>query len=468
MRMSALRTCAATFAALMLFAVPAAAEAKSKPDYQETVTTLDGFAAPGTPDDLDKVTVLKQGDPKANHVLVLVPGTAGGATDFEPFARALTKQSPEYQVWTLDRRENLLEDHSVLDRFLNGKVDGQELFDYYLGWITDGSTDPHFEPVTTSETEFAYDWGMNVAVQDLRVVVKKAAKKDRTVVLGGHSLGGSIATAYASWDFGGKPGAKDLSGLVLIDGGSLGGNPPTAEAAQTSLDNLNASSSPFLDLLGAGLPWSAGVFNAVGSNLALEEGTEPSIFQEWILLPGSLKPPMPANNRAGYGYAVDSDTSPSNLALVQVHVGNLAASGDPRDWENGELGTVERTASAFRGIEGIDGTGWYHPKRLSLDASAVNNGIDNPAQQVFGDKAIFGDKVKMPIYAFQTSLGYSNGANRVIEAAQQLADQSGVKGKDLLLVSKPNKYAHIDPLTASPQKNSFLKKLVPFLRDRVR
>ena len=39
-------------------------------------------------------------------------------------------------------------------------------------------------------------------------------------MLGGHSLGGSIATAYATWDFGGRAGGDDLDGLVLIDGGS--------------------------------------------------------------------------------------------------------------------------------------------------------------------------------------------------------------------------------------------------------
>ena len=41
------------------------------------------------------------------------------------------------------------------------------------------------------------------------------------------------------------------------------------------------------------------------------------------------------------------------------------------------------------------------------------------------------------------------------------------KKKDLRLVSKPNKYAHIDPLTATPKKNAFLKNLVKFLKKQV-
>ena len=42
------------------------------------------------------------------------------------------------------------------------------------------------------------------------------------MVLGGHSLGASLTVAYAAWDFNGKPGYRDLDGLVLIDGGLLG------------------------------------------------------------------------------------------------------------------------------------------------------------------------------------------------------------------------------------------------------
>jgi hypothetical protein len=115
----------------------------------------------------------------------------------------------------------------------------------------------------------------------------------------------------------------------------------------------------------------------------------------------------------------------------------------------------------------MDGTAWYFPKRLSIDAGAINNGVDNPAQAVFGDKAIHGDEVDVPIYAFETSLGYANGASRVIAAAKQLAKQSGVKKKDLRLVSKPDLYAHIDPLTADPKKNAFLKNLDKFLKKQV-
>ena len=49
---------------------------------------------------------------------------------------------------------------------------------------------------------------MNVAVQDLHVVIGAAKKLGGKVVLGGHSLGGSVVTAYATWDFNGSAGGR--------------------------------------------------------------------------------------------------------------------------------------------------------------------------------------------------------------------------------------------------------------------
>ena len=148
------------------------------------------------------------------------------------------------------------------------------------------------------------------------------------------------------------------------------------------------------------------------------------------------------------------------LGLIQVHIGHFAESGDPRGWVNGELGTVERVAKAFSGgITGHDGTAWYHPRRLSIDAGAINNGRDNPAQAVFGDHAIFGSRVHVPMYAFETALG----DGRVIPAVRQLAGQSHVPKAERRFVDRAN-YAHVDPLVALPQKNAFLKTLVPFLK----
>ena len=142
---------------------------------------------------------------------------------------------------------------------------------------------------------------------------------------------------------------------------------------------------------------------------------------------------MPATNAGQYGFAVDSDTSPANLALVQSHIGKLAASGDPRGWHDGELGSVRRAASVFSEYVGMknqkvgeDGTSWYHPSRLSIDSGAINNGVDNPAQAVYGDHATMGHSVKLPMYSvrhlawWRTCRGCDPPARRAVQGAEGL------------------------------------------------
>jgi hypothetical protein len=386
----------------------------------DRVFTVRGAPAPG-PARYDRIRVIEQGPRHARRVLVLVPGTSAGAAYFRPVARDIVTRLHGWRVWSVDRRENLLEDHSVLDATLARRKTPDDLFRYYLKWLTDASITTHFLPIPDASVPFARRWGMGVAVRDLRKVIRAARRGGNRVVLGGHSLGGTIAMAYATWDFHGRAGARDLAGLLLIDGGTFG-PPPTRAEARTGIADLR-SGSPFLDVVGLGIPWSAGVFNLVGATAARLQPDAPAVLTGWPGLPRDLVPPVPVTNAGGYGYALDHDTSPAGLALVHMHIGALAASGDPRRWADGELGTVERAAAMFSGIRGIDGSAWYHPRRLSLDGRAVAGGVRNPAQKVLGVRATHGRDVHIPIYAIETSLG----AGRVLKGARALARRSRVK-----------------------------------------
>lgn len=436
-------------------ALPAAASA-------ESFVTLPGYDAPG-PARYDKVGVLKQGPARAKNVLVLEPGTSASAAYFRLVGADLVRRLPGWQVWSVERRENLFEDHSVADRYKRGQISGQAFFDYYLGWIGNDSVSPRFRPRTAAEVGFAREWGLSVAMEDLRRVIGSARRGGRRVVLGGHSLGGNMTAAYATWDFSGRAGGEDLDGLVLIDGGSGTGTPerptPTPEKARADLAAL-AGGDPFLDLAGNGLSWTAGVFNLLGSTLAVREPAAPAVLGTFALLPPALKPPVPATNRGGYGYALDTETGPANLRLVQQHLGSLATSGELRDWINGELGSVDRAARAFSGPLGRDGTAWYHPRRLSLDAGVTNGGVPTPAQRVLGVRTTHGRDLDLAIYAFETSLG----KGRVLRGARALARRSGIAERRVTLVDRSATYAHVDPLTASPDRNAFVRTVVPFLR----
>jgi hypothetical protein len=422
---------------------------------------LDGFRAPGTPARLNQVGVLEIGPRNARNVLVLSPGTSAGAAYFAPVARKIVQRASGWQVWAVERRENLLEDQSMLDRAKQGTATGRQLFDYYLGWLTDPSVSPHFQFVPDASVGFARRWGMRVEVEDLRRVVAAARRAGRRVVLGGHSLGGSITTAYATWDFGGRPGARDLAGLVYIDGGSSP-SPVSAAGARAALQRLQ-SGSPWLAFGGIAAPF-AGLFQATGAAGALIDPNGPSLGQAFPLLPATLKAPVPVTNVAQFGYALDTETSPAPLAAAQAHLGRLAASGDPRGWDGaGELTPVGRYAQMFAGagLRGLDGTAWYHPLRLTIDAGAVAAGNRNAAQRVLGVRATHGDDLPdgTRIYAFAAALG----GERVLAAARALARQSGISPRALTLVDRHRTYAHNDPAGASP-KNAFLDTLVPWLR----
>jgi len=446
----------------LTFALCGAALAASAPAAgAQKLERLDGFKAPGTPANYNKVGILKFGSSRARNVLVLNPGTSASAAYFAPLAKTVVARRKGWQVWAVERRENLLEDHSVADQVKRGRADGKRLYDYYLRFIQDSSITDHFRLIPNDEVGFARRWGMRVEVEDLRRVVRTAQRGGRTVVVGGHSLGGSITSAYATWDFRGQPGAKGLAGLVFIDGGSSP-TPVTVDQANASLEEL-ANGSPWLAFGGIPAPFS-GLFNIVAAGLVKIEPDAPARLSDFTALPENLRPPVPATNVGGYGFALDTETSPPGLRAAQAHLGHLAASGDPRGWDAaGELTPIQRYADMFfgTGLHGLDGTAWYHPRRLTIDSGAVAAGNANPAQRVLDVRATHGDDLPrdMRIYAFGAALG----GKRVLDAAKILARQSRIPRRQLTLVDRASTYAHNDPNSAAP-KNDFVRYLVPYLK----
>ena len=126
---------------------------------------LPGFPSPGTPAKYNKVGILKIGPRNAPNILVLNPGTSASAAYFAPLARDVVKRARGWQVWAVERRENLLEDHSVLNRAKRGQVTGQQMFDYYLGWLTDSSITNHFQFIQDGKA-FAYQNGQPLIVAE--------------------------------------------------------------------------------------------------------------------------------------------------------------------------------------------------------------------------------------------------------------------------------------------------------------
>jgi len=442
---------------------PSATSAKTSPVGLLSVTWMQGYAAPGTPGIYNKVGVIKVGPASAKNVLVLEPGTSAGSTYFVPLAEWIVSKTKGWQVWSVERRENLLEDQSELDLFKQHKATAAQLFEYYLGFLKDSKTKHHLHLIPNSAVEFAKQWGMKVAVEDLHAVISAAKGLGGKVVLGGHSLGGAVVTAYATWDFDGHAGADALAGLVYIDGGSFG-SPPTAAQATQELHVLDASgASPWLSFGGIIAPF-AGLFSSTGAASALLDPNAPSIGQASSLLPTDIVPKVRVTNLAEYGYALNVATSPSNLIAAQGHLGKgIAAAGPVHGWDGaGALTPISRFATMFSGmgVNNADGTEWYFPQRLTDDSGAVDNGNANPAQKVLDLDAIMGHHLPkdLLIYAFGARLG----GTLVLEDARILAEQSHIPTGNLTLISRQSTYAHNDPAGAYPN-NVFFDHLVPFL-----
>jgi hypothetical protein len=401
-------------------------------------------AGPG-PAKYDRVFVEKLLPPgrPATSVLVLVPGTDGGAGGILPVARDIVQRVPRMQVWIVDRREQAFEDTSV---FKTG--DPQAAQDHYLGF--------HYKGVRGEDAKFVADWGLKLQLSDLRSVVRRAGADGRRVILGGHSAGASTAVAYAAWDFAGRPGYRDIDGLVLIDGGLLGSF-KSADLARARAELADIRSGKvFLDILGLGIPEINGIFTEVGALWASKRPDEPSVLQQYPLLPDYLKPPVRVTNEAMFGHAFDESTSPESLSIIHIHAGRLADAGDPRGWLDGELTPIKRMTSAWA-AESPNATEWYYPRRLLLDIDAASRLKQTAAARYLGLRLKHGRRIDVPLYAYSTDL--TEGA--VARGARRLVKMSKI---GTARVVDDRSAAHLDPVSAAPERNRFLKTVVPFLR----
>jgi hypothetical protein len=428
------RLAALTIAALLALAAPAAAIDRYVP--------MRVPPGPG-PAKYDRVFVQQLGPKSARSVLVLVPGTNGGAGGVVPVARDIVRRVRGLQVWIVDRREQAFEDTSA---FRSG--DPQRAHDYYLGF--------RYRRVAGEDAKYVSRWGLKLQLADLRSVIRRARAGGRRVLLGGHSAGASTAVAYAAWDFGGRPGYRDLDGLVLIDGGLLGSF-ASADLARAKRELADIRTGKvFLDLLGLGLPEINGIFAQVGALWAYKRPDEPSVIQQFPLLPSYLKPPMRVTNEAQFGYAFDASTSPASLALIHIRAGRLADSGDPRGWQDGELTPIRRHAKAYA-ADRPNATEWYYPRRLLLDIDAASRLRQTPAARHLGLRLLHGRRIDVPLYAYGTALtegGVARGAKRLARRSRieevSIVDDRGT--------------SHLDPLSAAPRRNDFLRTVVPFLK----
>ena len=202
------------------------------------------------------------------------------------------------------------------------------------------------------------------------------------MLLGGHSLGASLAAAYAAWDFDGKPGCKDLDGIVMIDGGLLGSfDAYTLAEAQEQVGTLGEE--PFLDLLGIGIPEAAGLFAEIGGIFAKLDPDRRRRGHPGLPAAAGRVQAAGAGDEPGPASATPSTATPrrSRSALLHVNAGGLAESGEPRDWVDGGVTPVANLAETF-GQEPANAVEWYFPRRLTIDTNGANDDAPERRRQV--------------------------------------------------------------------------------------
>jgi hypothetical protein len=240
--------CAAILALLVAVTrgavLPAPSRAQTPPQASRIVErerlSFQGTDEPHTPAALNRVDAYRYAaasppEGRPDTVLVMIPGLNSGPNTIDLLARALVARAPSLEVWITPPRTDILQDRRGVAAALEHQNPDFALGYYYGRLAIDGRL---FSPLDPMSVPSAAYWGLDLHLRDIRVVVTEVRRRypGARVVLGGHSLGGILAALYAGYDFARTPspapplgtagtpapspeaGARDLDGLLLIDG----------------------------------------------------------------------------------------------------------------------------------------------------------------------------------------------------------------------------------------------------------
>ncbi len=458
--------------------VPPAASAVVEPGVRREIAIVASKAPPpnpltgdATPAEQNRLRVVRyrvdtaaSSPVAARAIVIMMPGFLGGAGSFDPLARALVRRGKDdpagpIEVWAIDRRSNLLEDTHGSD-VAEVRQDTSWAERYYVeGETIEGKTFAGFHDESDLPQES--EWGMATTVDDLRAVVALVPPPERKgrVVLLGHSLGATIAEAYAAWDFAdlaGGPatrGFDELAGLVLIDGVSGAElDPPSAfdTTAYTATEpgtvgggGGGAFSAPNLAQIRKYQPFISLPFLGVAvyeqaERMAMAATFAPAaprladddLTNTLAIVLGLTSAQIPKlTNEAAFGFAFDDASCNVTIAGVSIGAGTggpvasydslfgpkLIHPSDPSasyTWvpfdrtSPTELTDLRDAARSWYAGPGLNFAEWYFPARLTLDASFVGslNIAEGDVRTTYGLRARHGAELDLPILALAAQL----------------------------------------------------------------
>jgi pimeloyl-ACP methyl ester carboxylesterase len=226
--------------------------------------------------------------------------------------------------------------------------------------------------------------------------------------LGGHSWGATTALAYAAWDFNGHPGYRDLSGLVLLDGGVHDAFAGEGDTYRLTTDQAAA--------------W-------------LKRISEGEVFDETFAIGGRAETFPILQQLADWLF--------STHALVPDMSFNPAYTS---------TGTVAR-ALAGPVPAALE---WYWPNRLTLDLEAADPFADTAVARQLGLRLWHAREIDVPLYSFASGLTHGT----VNTAARWVVTNSRIPSATY---AENDAMTHLDTLWSAPGKSTVLQTLTPFL-----
>ena len=220
---------------LALILYPPSRPAAALEDVQRDLVDVAGADEPHTPPALNRAIAFRYHAPHAarpSAALMLIPGLNSGPNSLDLIAHALvTAYGPSLEVWAVALRSTQLQDRKGVEEALAyGNPDFA--LAYYYGKLPIGGQTFHL--VRGPEVPYMAYWGMDVHLRDIRALMQEIRTRypGVPVVLGGHSLGGIMAAAYAGYNFAelsgpgpaphqaapGEVGGREISGLLFLDG----------------------------------------------------------------------------------------------------------------------------------------------------------------------------------------------------------------------------------------------------------
>ena len=458
-------------------------------------------------------------DPRA--ILIGVPGMLGGAPAFQALAEALVRRGTAagepLEVWSMERRGNLLEDLRGMDT-AEAMGDPNVASGYYFDRRTiDGEAFPGF--LSGSDMSYASEWGLALQVEEVHQLIARvpAAERKGRVFLLGHAQGAEVCERYGAWRFAdGSRGADEIAGMVLIDSDGLANEATLTETQYTTdpaeppvgglatikgLDAIRADPTRRL----VQIPVFGTDLLALAEILAMRANLDPTavvldpVRDQSLSLLLNLEvanvPPM--TNAAAYGFAFDQDYA--SFDITALHMGKsdgptatytsifgamLEQPSDPThtyawiDYDATDpvefVSLADNTASLFMGPTNL--IEWYSPTRLILDLMATRGAAvpESGYQADNGLRAFDGALDDAPVLAiaagFTTPADYDSlrarmapalGAGRAHAGALRASDELAFK-----VVNVPG-MTHGDPINAvdDPAHNPVPEAVHAFLTD---